>query len=134
MILYFTCVCGKRWKGSSKKCKSGAFLGHVATQQTYRRYCGSYRTILWRDDHPEEKKRTSYRSFRHFRKLYEQSILNQIISLDTWILRERKGFCRLHSLIEANLDKHSLSFGSYFPLENWVTLALLWMVCNGNAN
>ena len=62
MILYFAYLLVLVEKAGKvdqkKKSKSGAFLGHVATQQTYRRYCAWYHTILWRDDHPEGKKRT----------------------------------------------------------------------------
>ena len=37
---------GKGGEEVRKKCNSGAFLGHVATQITYTRYCARYHTSL----------------------------------------------------------------------------------------
>ena len=61
MILRFAYLLvsvGKAGKVGRKKCQPGALYWDVATQQTYRRYSASCHTVLWRDNRPEEKKRT----------------------------------------------------------------------------
>jgi len=78
--------------------KNAGLVRFGAKQQTYKL------TVLW-------NKRNGCRSFRHFGKRKQSKLGGSskhlkpdYLAIDTWILRERKGFCRLQGLSEANLE------------------------------
>ena len=55
---YFTCFCGKGWESSSKTMLASGILGGCSDTTSSQEVLRLIQTILWRDDRPEEKKRT----------------------------------------------------------------------------
>ena len=105
--------------------------GDVATQQTYRRYYASCHTDFnwwssWSEEHRKwwvnfvKVTRAKLKWVSRLRVWWSVlCISNQMISLNAWIFRKRKGFCWLHGLIKTNLVKttflsiHAAVVGSY---------------------
>ena len=57
-IRLFNCFCGKGWKSCSKKMLARCAVVGCSNTTNLQEVLASYHTVLWRDDRPEEKKRT----------------------------------------------------------------------------